>query len=90
MCIFYVGINNIKDTTPVKKKPIFEAESPDELALVETAYAYNIQLINRTPTSASVNILGRSDITFIIQCYLLLCRIKQMINLYHICRISAT
>ncbi|XP_075214659.1 phospholipid-transporting ATPase VA [Lycorma delicatula] len=49
---------------PSKQKPIFEAESPDELALVETAYAYNIQLINRTPTTATVSILGESIVLY--------------------------
>ncbi|KAL1464686.1 hypothetical protein WDU94_004310 [Cyamophila willieti] len=35
-------------------KPYFEAESPDELALVEMAFLYNCQLIKRTPVSAEL------------------------------------
>ncbi|CAH2005240.1 unnamed protein product [Acanthoscelides obtectus] len=35
-------------------KPIFEAESPDELALVDAAYNYGCRLLRRTPTSVTV------------------------------------
>ncbi|XP_026466761.1 probable phospholipid-transporting ATPase VD isoform X2 [Ctenocephalides felis] len=38
------------------EKPVYEAESPDELALVDAAFCYNCQLINRTPQLVSVNI----------------------------------
>lgn len=44
---------------PVEPKPIFEAESPDELALVEMAYAYNCRLTKRTPTLASILLPGK-------------------------------
>ena len=37
------------------KKPLYEAESPDELALVDAAYAYNVKLIKRTPYQAVVS-----------------------------------
>lgn len=37
-------------------KPIFEAESPDELALVDAAYSYNVKLLKRTPTSVTVEV----------------------------------
>lgn len=47
-----------KIKTPNVVKPIFEAESPDELALVETAYRYNIRLINRAPGTATVIMPG--------------------------------
>ena len=33
--------------TPGEIRPIYEAESPDELALVDAAYAYNIKLLHR-------------------------------------------
>ncbi len=35
---------------PDAPKPIYEAESPDELALVDAAYAYHCKLVKRTPT----------------------------------------
>ncbi|XP_044730312.1 phospholipid-transporting ATPase VB isoform X2 [Chrysoperla carnea] len=35
--------------TQTESKPIFEAESPDELALVDSAYLYDYKLIKRTP-----------------------------------------
>ena len=36
-------------------KPIYEAESPDELALVNSAYAYGFILENRNPNTVLVN-----------------------------------
>ncbi|KAK9509687.1 hypothetical protein O3M35_006947 [Rhynocoris fuscipes] len=39
-------------------KPIFEAESPDELALVQMAYVYNCRLVKRTPSRAIVSLPG--------------------------------
>lgn len=47
--------------TPSETKPLYEAESPDELALVETAYIYNCRLIKRTPSSASVSVPGKMN-----------------------------
>lgn len=56
---FVVGVTNSSPrSTPGEAKPIFEAESPDELALVETAYCYNCRLTKRTPTSAAVSLPG--------------------------------
>ena len=46
--------------SPCELKPIFEAESPDELALVDAAYSYNCRLIKRTPQSATVFVPGQS------------------------------
>ncbi|VEN49474.1 unnamed protein product [Callosobruchus maculatus] len=40
--------------SPYDLKPIFEAESPDELALVDAAYNYGCRLLRRTPTSVTV------------------------------------
>lgn len=40
--------------SPQDLKPIFEAESPDELALVDAAYTYHCKLLKRTPTSVAV------------------------------------
>ncbi|KAG5886182.1 hypothetical protein JTB14_036051 [Gonioctena quinquepunctata] len=49
-------LNQHKSTTPspLDLKPIFEAESPDELALVDAAYTYGCHLTKRTPTSVRV------------------------------------
>eukprot|EP00096_Caligus_rogercresseyi_P015122 TRINITY_DN7568_c0_g1_i2.p1 TRINITY_DN7568_c0_g1~~TRINITY_DN7568_c0_g1_i2.p1 ORF type:complete len:1578 (-),score=493.90 TRINITY_DN7568_c0_g1_i2:292-5025(-) len=40
--------------TPTEICPIYEAESPDELALVDAAFAYNVKLMKRTPSCAMV------------------------------------
>ena len=48
--------------SPCELKPIFEAESPDELALVDAAYSYNCRLIKRTPQTATVSVPGQSNI----------------------------
>lgn len=63
MCLFTsvmcIGMNlNSPRSTPGDSKPIYEAESPDELALVQTAYYYNCRLTKRTPTSAIVSLPG--------------------------------
>ena len=43
---------------------IYEAESPDELALVHAARAYNVRLIQRTAQSAIVSLPDKSSLTF--------------------------
>ncbi|XP_058790265.1 phospholipid-transporting ATPase VD isoform X2 [Phymastichus coffea] len=43
---------------------IYEAESPDELALVNAARAYNVRLIRRTAQSAIVSLPDKSTLTF--------------------------
>ncbi|XP_051166407.1 phospholipid-transporting ATPase VD isoform X1 [Leptopilina boulardi] len=43
---------------------IYEAESPDELALVRAARAYNVKLIKRTPRSAVVSLPDNSTLAF--------------------------
>ncbi|XP_072162375.1 phospholipid-transporting ATPase VD isoform X2 [Bemisia tabaci] len=50
--------NRTESPSPSESKPIYEAESPDELALVETAYMYNCRLVKRTPTTATVSLPG--------------------------------
>ncbi|XP_055643308.1 phospholipid-transporting ATPase VD isoform X2 [Toxorhynchites rutilus septentrionalis] len=45
-------------STPSDRRPIFEAESPDELALVNAAYSYDCCLINRSPNHVLVNVPG--------------------------------
>lgn len=42
--------------SPFELKPIFEAESPDELALVDASYSYGCRLIRRTPTMITVEL----------------------------------
>lgn len=56
-------LNNVTSVSastpsPMEPKPIFEAESPDELALVEAAYLYNCRLIKRSPQSLTVMMPG--------------------------------
>ena len=41
-----------------EKKPLYEAESPDELALVDAAFAYNCRLVRRTPKRVVVSLPG--------------------------------
>ncbi|XP_018341958.1 PREDICTED: probable phospholipid-transporting ATPase VD isoform X1 [Trachymyrmex septentrionalis] len=43
---------------------IYEAESPDELALVHAARAYDIKLVKRTPRSAIISFPDKSTIAF--------------------------
>ena len=50
--------------TPSDFRPIYEAESPDELALIDAAYAYNCKLLRRSPTSAVVHLPGEGMIDF--------------------------
>ncbi|UYV75699.1 ATP10B [Cordylochernes scorpioides] len=45
---------SIPSTPTSGPRPIYEAESPDEIALVEAAYCYNFHLVERTPFSASI------------------------------------
>lgn len=45
-------------------RPIYEAESPDELALVNAAYAYGCCLINRSPNHTLVNVPGEGITEF--------------------------
>lgn len=49
---------------PEIQPSIFEAESPDELALVYAAKAYNVQLIQRTPHSVVVSLPDRLNLAF--------------------------
>ena len=43
---------------------IYEAESPDELALVHAARAYDVKLVKRTPRSAIISLPGKSTVAF--------------------------
>ncbi|XP_046430258.1 phospholipid-transporting ATPase VD isoform X1 [Neodiprion fabricii] len=44
--------------------PIYEAESPDELALVLAARAYDVKLVKRTPHSALISLPDKSTLDF--------------------------
>lgn len=50
----------------VKKnlKPIYEAESPDELALVNSSYAYGFILENRNPNTVLINEPGEGPVEY--------------------------
>lgn len=50
-----------KSSPVIEIKPYFEAESPDELALVEMAFLYNCQLIKRTPIFAELLINNKKS-----------------------------
>merc|ERR1740124_136090 len=56
--------NRAMTPTPGEIRPIYEAESPDELALVDAAYAYNCKLIKRTPTTVLVSLPGEGSVEF--------------------------
>ncbi|GAB6021543.1 hypothetical protein CHUAL_004143 [Chamberlinius hualienensis] len=45
-------------------KPIYEAESPDELALVNACYQYNSRLLKRMPDSVTLSLPGEGMIEF--------------------------
>jgi phospholipid-translocating ATPase len=49
--------------SPCELKPIFEAESPDELALVDAAYSYNCRLVKRAPQFVTVSLPGWCIVT---------------------------
>lgn len=48
--------NSNATPSPGELKPIYEAESPDELALIGAAYAYRCKLRKRTPNSMTVSL----------------------------------
>ncbi|XP_049958802.1 phospholipid-transporting ATPase VD isoform X1 [Schistocerca serialis cubense] len=50
--------------SPCELKPIFEAESPDELALVDAAYSYGCRLVKRSPQVATVSMPGQGALDF--------------------------
>ncbi|EZA53782.1 hypothetical protein DMN91_011800 [Ooceraea biroi] len=48
----------------LQRPAIYEAESPDELALVHAARAYEVKLVKRTPRSAIVSFPDKSTLAF--------------------------
>ncbi|KAJ8976657.1 hypothetical protein NQ317_010373, partial [Molorchus minor] len=61
-----VKLNEQRSVTPspYDYKPMFEAESPDELALVDAAYNYGCRLIKRTPTLVTVEAFDEGKLDF--------------------------
>ncbi|XP_014209403.1 probable phospholipid-transporting ATPase VA isoform X2 [Copidosoma floridanum] len=56
---------NGKSPSMVPSTPaIYEAESPDELALVNTARAYNVRLMRRTAQDVTISLPDKSSLTF--------------------------
>ncbi|XP_058056504.1 phospholipid-transporting ATPase VD [Anopheles bellator] len=43
-------------SSPADRRPIYEAESPDELALVNAAFSYDCCLVNRSPNHVLVSV----------------------------------
>lgn len=68
------GLKRRSPLSPIKAKngdiellpssAIYEAESPDELALVHAARAYDVKLIKRTPRIAIVSFPDKSTLAF--------------------------
>lgn len=50
--------------SPHDLKPIFEAESPDELALVDAAYNYSCKLLKRTATSVCIDFFDEGRLSY--------------------------
>lgn len=59
-----VKLNQAYTPTPLELKPIYEAESPDELALVDAAFMYHCKLVHRTPTNVTVDVPKRGKLDF--------------------------
>lgn len=45
-------------------RPIYEAESPDELALVNAAFSYDSCLVNRSPNHILVSLIGKGAVEY--------------------------
>ncbi|XP_066145545.1 phospholipid-transporting ATPase VD isoform X1 [Euwallacea fornicatus] len=59
-----VKLSRACSPSPGDFKPIYEAESPDELALVDAAYIYKCRLIKRTPTEVIVALPSKGKVVF--------------------------
>ncbi|CAH1123846.1 unnamed protein product [Ceutorhynchus assimilis] len=59
-----VKLSQTNTPSPGDLKPIYEAESPDELALVDAAYIYKCRLLKRTPTEVTVEVPNRGKMAF--------------------------
>ena len=69
--MFLSKVSRSLTPTPGEIRPIYEAESPDELALVDAAYAYNCKLINRTPNHLTVHLPGEGELELEAQTFIL-------------------
>lgn len=45
-------------------RPLYEAESPDELALVNAAFSYDSGLVNRSPNHILVSLIGQGAVEY--------------------------
>ena len=66
-----VGRSKLSQTSPAvtpspsgERKPIFEAESPDELALVDAAFTYNCRLMKRAGNNALILVPGEGMVEY--------------------------
>jgi phospholipid-translocating ATPase len=57
-------LNVSKSNISKSSKPIYEAESPDELALVNSAYAYGFILENRNPNTVLITEAGEGAVEY--------------------------
>ncbi|KAF8795476.1 phospholipid-transporting ATPase VB-like isoform X2 [Argiope bruennichi] len=60
----HLGCFQTPTPSPLQLNPIYEAESPDEIALVDTAFSYNCRLLRRTPDSVVLSLPGEGLIEF--------------------------
>ncbi|XP_054718462.1 phospholipid-transporting ATPase VA-like [Uloborus diversus] len=60
----HLGYFKSPSPSPLELRPIYEAESPDEIALVETAFAYGCRLLKRSPESVVLSLPGEGLIEF--------------------------
>lgn len=56
--VYFRTNNSPKEYSTPDGRPLFEAESPDELALVNAAYSYDFCLINRSPNHILISVPG--------------------------------
>ncbi|GIY86173.1 probable phospholipid-transporting ATPase VA [Caerostris darwini] len=61
---FHLGYCQTPTPSPLEFRPIYEAESPDEIALVEAAFSYNCRLLRRTPDIIVLSLPGEGLIEF--------------------------
>lgn len=60
--IFDMSGRSVEQLTPTPA--IYEAESPDELALVNAARAYDVKLLKRTPRNTIISLPDKSILSY--------------------------
>jgi len=55
---------DFSEEKPPEARPLYEAESPDELALVDAAFAYQCKLLKRSPTSCAISLPGEGVLEY--------------------------